>query len=286
MKKIYALLFALALIFALSGCRGSESAPSALETAPSTTTATVPETQPATSVETVPETELETVPETAPETEPIENVNFADLSLEDCVKTGYEQVGSYTDDVGNEWAYSYYLPEVLLDCSGAREINQDIQSKAQSKAEENLEDAQQGLSLVIYRMDYTASLKEGVLSLMVQQEYTSGDYIEYTAYNLDLSTSKLAKLEDILALYGLTKEDYLILAAEEAEADYLAKYGDGSNFSDQPEMYNLYTTQLERTKTENDFQSVFIAPDGKLNVIVNSYSLAGADFYPVCLEIA
>lgn len=278
MKKLCALLCTFSLIFALSGCRGSESTPSAPETVPSTTAATVPEIQPAASVE--------TVPETTPETEPIENVNFTDLSLEDCVKTGYEQVGSYTDDVGNEWAYGYYLPKVLLDCSGAREINQDILSQAQAKAEENLEDAKQGLSLTIYRMDYTAFLKEGILSMMVQQEYTSGDYIAYTAYNLNLSTGKLAKFEDILALYGLTEDDYLALAAEKAEADYLTKYGDGSNFSDRPDMYELYTTQLARTKTENDFRSVFIAPDGKLNVIINSYSLAGAEFYPVCLEIA
>ena len=277
MKNIFALILACAMIFTLAACKGS-STPTDPETVPPTAE-TQPETEPATVPETLPETQPETLPETEPETEPV--MDYTALTLEDCVKTGYEQVGSYTDDLGNDWAYSYYLPEITLDCPGAVEINETIRTEFQAEAEESLEYAAEGSSLIFGRMDYTAALKDGILSIMVQKD-TMTDYIIYATYNLDLSTGKTTGREAVLAVFGMTETEFQEKVQARAEEIFLEHYGELTFPEDMDEFYN---EQLEKTQTQNGDAPVFISPEGTLFAVINVYSLAGADYYPQTVEI-
>lgn len=277
MKRIFALIPAFALVLTLAGCKGSGQ-PTEPATVP-----TVPETLPETAPATIPETEPETLPETVPETEP-ETVpaGYTALTLADCVKTGYEQVGSYTDNVGNEFAYSYYLPEITLDCPGAAEINGAIHDQFVACAEEQLSYVEEGVSISVHRMDYTAALENGILSIMVQQD-TLTDYTQYAVYNLDLATGEAASREAVLALFGMAEGEFTAAVQERAVSIYLDWYGDGSQLPE--DAANFYDIQLEKTRTQNDNAPVFIGAEGRLSAVVNIYSLAGADYYPQTVEI-
>lgn len=282
MKKILALILACTLALTLAGCKGSAD-PTVPDTVPS-----VPETQPETTPPTVPETEPEilsgTEPETVPETEPDSaSVDYTALTLADCVKTGYEQVGSYTDDMGNEEAYSYYLPEITLDCPGAKEINESIRTTLQAEGEGSLKDAGEGYSLWFFTMDYTAALENGILSIMINRDTMAGEYILYTIYNLDLSTGEAADRATVLDAFGMTEEEFISKVQAQAEALFLEKYGDGSQFSE--DMAPFYAELLEKTRTENDNAPVFLNAEGRLSAVVNIYAIAGAAYYPKIVEI-
>lgn len=273
MKKYFVLLLALALIFACAGCGRSQNPDISQPDTPETTQPTTPATLP----------DPETEPATEPEPEFIPSPTG--YALDELVTIGYDQVGSYTDNVDNQWAYSYILPQINLDSPAAQAINQAIRSEFSDKADAELAYAQEGYSLTCTGMDYTAAIYGNILSVMVQAETTYG-MTYYGTYNLDLQTGDLATRDQVLALFSLTEEDFLFQARNAALAQFNIMYGNGDSFADQPELHDLYLAQLKSTAQENTFDQYFISPEGKLTVVASIYSMAGADSYPYCLELS
>ena len=126
--------------------------------------------------------------------------DLASLDLSALVTDAY----SFTRYVGEE-ALTYRIPRINLD--GTETINRQIRDNMYSESEfVDAFDSYGGASA-----SYEWTVKRGILSLVVEELMGSGDFIEYTdydVYNISLLTKEALSTEDMVSAMGMTMGQY------------------------------------------------------------------------------
>ncbi len=255
MKKIVLVLF-LAFSLLLSACGSAPAAP--VQTAAPVPTESVPT--------------PEATPEPTPEPKPT-------------VIEGLCYEGEYSDGVGNNYHYRFALPVVTGQSDDIERLNADLYAAFAPDIEESLQAIKTGYSLITYYIGYQVWENGDVLSVLVKEDNDWG-MTRYYAMNLQLSDKTEATRAELLALYGLSEEDFRARASEAAGAFFREMY---KNLPE--ENYAEYNGDELLTKTVDPANfgselSLWIDAAGRLCMAAPVYSFAGAEYYYYVISVA
>lgn len=254
MKK--SLLFVFSVLLALSLCACGETSPISTEPVPDTVSA-------------APLPDSTVSPSEAPEeigTPATEATAEPEMDLPapaDMFESVLDSSGSYTDDIGNEYSYSYRLPGLIAVNEDAARLNRTIQDSFLPLVDEEDAHMQDGLSLVVEHIDWDYYANGSLLSLVIQARYPN-DYVYYLTVNFDCSSGTEAGLTELCAYAGIPEEELPSLSAAAVETYYKAAYGDMLSLSYVQESYDNTIARL--TKTDNG-PLYYLGESGKLYII-------------------
>ena len=217
------------------------------------------------------EQETTTVPEvtTVPET-----TVAREYTLEDLVSDSLNEKLSWTDLSGNDCVCKFRLPGVSSVIPDSEALNDKIYTAFEESIAHERRSKKDGTSNIVISINYSAGLRNGVLSLQVTEE-TCWDSTRVETWNIDIETGKVLDTQALLAALdrnGLSIEDAL---ANAAKKKFISKWGDPSGTdSFTKERYNKTVSSSNLAKAK-----LFIKEDGTIWASIRVYSLAGADYY-------
>ena len=272
-KKLLVVFLAIALLLS-AGCTKAEPAASG-DTAPASTASietTAPKTEPATTTA-APETETP-----APETEPVRSTEALEpVDPWSLLGSGGYEAGAYTDELGNEYSYSYDLPVLLAETEGAKAINADIDERFRSRIEEEKAYMKEGLSMGITDIGFHGVVWEDVLTVVVRARGYYDDWTDYGIYCYEASTGRWLTTPMILEKMGVSEEVFL----EDCRAIFQYRFAEKySELTEEARAQTGYTEALER-QTAEEYVNLDLAvypEEGELMVVAPILSLAGPDF--------
>ncbi len=261
MKRLLTVILALFCLLALTACAGQavlddiarQVAEDGAEPA-TDTDAGQPEAAPA----------AEQEPEEASDTDaeaPAETPGEAPALPEEPSHGGFETLSAAECVADNDG-----LPLITLDCPGAAEINDEIES---------------GFRYLTYtdyahvRYEVFKSDSTSVLSIVLIEDYET-DSRYYTPFNLDLVTGERMDGEALLRFLGLDTEDVteaeLTVMGTEFEQTYGSMAEDARDF---------WQDQYDRTVSPDNAETerLWLGDGGVLYFAAKIYSLAGAEYY-------
>ena len=283
MKKILALLLALALCVGLCAC-GQEKAPEsaasgdgsaatiAKPAAPAATEAPKAET-PATEapVKEAPPKEAPPAETPAPTTEP---APAAEIEIDDLCAIA----GTHAVETGYNEYYSFVLPYVTApDSPYIHRLNDEMVTIYDEYVEGSLETLEEYEYLPHTCVSYLYAENNGIHSLLVTCDSDWGDE-QYWCYNFDDEGNEV-KNSDILKAAGQTEKSFLAAAK-----DYLTDYTDLSEYLDDDEFWKPLQEQTIAEDNLNADLPMVLLPDGNLCFICTVYTPAGAGEYRNALE--
>jgi outer membrane murein-binding lipoprotein Lpp len=189
----------------------------------------------------------EALPEETVTEETVISVDFIGLSPEECI----------TEVDG--------LPQLVVDCQGARAINQDIQDTFTSVVQDEY-------------VSYYYECHKGAdrfLSLLLATHYDD-DVTYYTPYNLDLATGQWVTGQELLELLGLEEETLIQTELTLLGEEFTYEYG-GLAESEESFYQQQYDRTVARENAETD--RLWFGADGRLNFVGRIYAMAGAESY-------
>ncbi len=209
---------------------------------------------------------------------PVENEFFtvmdADMALGYIVES-YFEMGSYTDQYGNEYSYYYSLPNFYE--SGHRDlkrINQLIDGFYWPIIETELNAMEVGEFLTYDYVDWQSACYNGILFFHVFA-YTY-DWEEHAVFYIDLETMEELSPEEMLERMGIGEDEFVETARVRAE-DIFVSY-----FSEIPEedrdAYGYYEC-LEDTLSDDNINldiPIFVDNRGDITVYLPICSMAGS----------
>ena len=185
------------------------------------------------------------------------------------------QEGSYTDSLGNEYRYTFHVPELRDESAEAQTVNQEIWDIFGSAAEDAIACMESGCSLAVLSVSWTTHWQGSLLSLLVQAEMDT-DYTVYAAWNYDFQARERVGNGALLERLDIQPEDYLETLRRTA-----ARYFD-SNYSYTAESAAIMTELRAKTLSRDNLTEdlpLYLAEDGRLTAIVPIASPAGAEWY-------
>lgn len=197
-------------------------------------------------------------------------------SLREEVSELYNAEGIYTDSIGNQGRYSYHVPKISADTSGAREINDEIAKKYAKLAEEQFHLMEKGLSVWCWNIGWQAFWHDNQVFLLLRANEPN-DLIEYAAYGYDCDTGERITNKMILQQHGIREEEYLENLKEAAKALFV-KMNSGIPKDKLEE--SSYDELLNRTlQWQTMDQPMYMDQDGELTTIAEIGVFAGAGSY-------
>ncbi len=262
--RLFALCLALGLVLAACGVTPN---PSQGTTEPPVSTQTPPST-------TVPDPDVTTAPSTAQG-----EMTLSDL-ISDHTNESMEWV-SGTGEYTNKESARFRLPQIAPISQDAIDCQQEILDAFLPSLDEIRKSADEKFSTPFTAIDYEAYYNSGILSVLIYKDYGI-DYIEYHTYNINTETGARLDTDALLAHLSLTQEAYLEAVAQAAQAFYEEKY---VGFQEHDQAF--YQTQLNNTISDANISAAlpYLNENGKLAVVIDVYSPAGADSYPEIIEL-
>lgn len=194
MKKIY-ICFTIVILSAIifSGC-GNKTIVS--ETAKTKTEYTTEKT-----TETVEVTEI--IQETETEKKEPESIDY-----ENAVTDAF----SY-EHKNEEGEFKYRIPKINLSGDNFSKINDEIyeiysSNNGYDDIETYVEEIENGEFPLVYEIDYSWGVKDDVLSIVIEHRISNNGLKSYDVYNLDINDGTEISDEQIVALSGLTVDEY------------------------------------------------------------------------------
>ena len=296
MKKVLILLIVAALLLT-AGCVAIPTIPAATEGAASTvptaipeTTTLAPETAPVTTEAPAP-TEpaaTETPVTEAPSTEaPVPTTEApAPVDPWSLLGSGGYTAGSYTDELGNEYDYSYDLPRLLADTEGALAINAALDARFGAQVRYEQENMEQNLSIGIVHIGFYGVVWEDVLTLVVITHGYYDNWADYGVYSYEVSTGRWLTTPMILERMGVSQQNFLEACRARFHDHFVETYSDLSE-----EYYSQvgYYDALAR-QTTDEYVNLDLAvypEEGGLVVVAPILSLAGPAYVyePLTLDL-
>lgn len=285
MKRTISLI-ALLLVFAMlfSACVGQpmdiagSTEDTTVDTAP-TTEETVGNTQPSTE-ETVDSTEPS---ETVENTEPV-NIEDIEGPLAQYVQTAIKETHERFDVYGNmQQMTSLRIPKLLPFSEDAVTAQAEIQNKLDSYITEVRTDYAEGNSSSTEFVDYNAYLNDTIFSVAIQTQSVF-DSRFYLVYNFDIETGKQLNTEELMNKLQIT--DYTEKFTQIAQDAFSKQWGEERDTSSHD--YDLYVSQKAKNSSKENIDKAmpYVAEDGKVMVVLDIYSLAGAEKYPQVLPVS
>ena len=271
MKKMLIVFLAIALLLSV-GCAktGPSTEPATTGAAPADTT--VPKTEPATTTA-APETETP-----APETEPVQTSEKPEvIDPWSLLGSGGYEAGAYTDELGNEYSYSYDLPVLLAETEGAKAINEALDGRFGAAVRDEKANMERKLSLGIESIGYHGVVWEDVLTLVVTAHGYNDDWTNYGVYSYEASTGRWLTTPMILEKMGVSEEAFLEDCRAMFQYRFAEKY---SELTEEARAQTGYDGMLER-QISDEYVNLDLAvypEEGELMVVAPILSLAGPDF--------
>ena len=240
-------------------------------------TSTVRQTEPSTN-NTEPTTE-----ETVGNTEPV-NIEDIEGPLAQYVQTAVKETLELdTTKTGNgEQIVHVRLPKLLPFSEDAIAAQAEIKSEFDPWVEDIRTNFAGGWSSVTHSIDYEAYLNGTVFSLMICAE-SMIDLNSYRVYNFDIETGKRLNTEELMNKLQIA--DYTERFTQIAKNSFDKKWGEPTPASHD---YDLHISQMEKNSSKENIDKAmpYVAEDGKVMVVINIYSLAGAEKYPEVFPLA
>lgn len=182
----------------------------------------------------------------------------------------------YSKDL--EGWYFFHVPQINCQSPDANAINQAIAEHYGGLVEQGLADTAEGYSPSCYGIDYTWHWFEDVLVLRVWKEYPN-DCVYYQVWCLDRATGIQLTNEDILAICGVSKEDFVAQATAAVTAEYYQLYPQEIRDMVGAEFYDEMLVFSQSAENIHLDMVMFPAEDGSLMLISPVGSMAGASSY-------
>ena len=174
---------------------------------------------------------------------------------------------------GKQQTVSLQIPKLLPFSEDAITAQTEIQSILDPMVAKVRDDLAGGYSTFIDSISYAAYINDSVFSLVIHV-LTTVDQSSYYVYNFDIDTGKRLDTEGLMHKLQIT--DYAEKFTQIAQTAFESKWGTTGGAQK-----DLYTIQKNKTiGTENIGKAMpYMAENGKVIVILNIYSLAGAEYY-------
>ena len=278
MKKLIVVFLAAALLL-MAGCV----MPTAVPVLPADSTADT--LAPTTGIPTEPVTEALTEPVTEAPTEPVteaptEPTTEAPAPVDPWSVMGelsFEQ-GTYTDDVGNVYTYSYGLPCITADTEGARAINADIEDIFGGQILSAHQDMEDKLSLYLIDTGYYGEVWEDVLTLIIIAHTDWGDD-QYGVYSYEVSTGRWLRTPDLLDRMHISDEEFLETCRVKFREFFESQYKGISEEQREAVGYDEYLARVDDELYVSMDLRIYPSQTGELIAVAPIVSIAGADFY-------
>ena len=207
------------------------------------------------------------------------------LTVDDCVKDAYEIICTRGED---EYLLEieYHVPEITLDCEGARMLNDRILSDCEEAklVETNPEDYP-----MWNEISYDAYLNGEYLSVVVQKKTAYGNYKEYAAYNLNVASGEVVSAQELAESTGI-KDSYitgLLRKTAVYEADRITQEcisepsflnNDDTEYLQEVFLENLNARfhTIEESNLKLEQIPMFLSENGELQAVIPIHTLAGA----------
>lgn len=211
--------------------------------------------------------------------EPAINGENPDFQPDDSLITElYSEEGSYTDDVGNAYTYSYHVPQLAADTADAKEINEKIMGTFGTYAKSEMDSMDKNASIFYTDISWERSWHGSRLYIKLKAD--SGDWRDYDAICYDFAAEKAVTPEETIQSMGLTDEQWLGALRKTAIHRFDSAYTDNMKKRD---FYNSGGMELRaRLISDNniDMESpVYLNDKNELSVIIAMPSMAGASYY-------
>ena len=195
----------------------------------------------------------------------------------------YNEDFDYTDGVGNSGHYAYRVPQIEADTQGAEAINKAISDAYTPIVNGVLEDVSDKVSLSCFYVAWESYQYENILSLVVSCGWDA-DVTEYNVYLYDIASGQQLTTADLLKALDVDETAFLEAVRRAAAAKFDTQYGaiaggDTDEFLTERRDWTL--------SDENINMSVrtYADGDGKLHVVLPIGSIAGADSYEQVLSL-
>lgn len=214
----------------------------------------------------------------------------APVKKEVTVSELYSEDGKVTDSLGMGYSYSYHVPQIDDDTPDAASINEEIAALYGELAEEGLQSVKNkeipGCNIVSYE-----SCRSGdVLALVMKCAFYYGYYEEYSVYNYDTANGVRLTNDDILAMQGVTQEQYLDAVRRAAAKCYDDQYfpvWKDSGFDSSPGAYQELRAWTISAKNITPELPLYLDDGGAMHTIAAIGSHAGASwlYQPLTLDL-
>ena len=205
-------------------------------------------------------------PQAQPEPTPVQVQTDSDTDAQPQTGSGTDFSAMTADEcVQDALASPGILPRVTLDCPGAEAINQSIQEKFFSVAEDPM-----------WELHYEYAKGAGrVLSIVMIQR--ANDWAEHTVYNLDLVTGQALTGAELLALLDVDTNELANLEQAVLGEEFTHQFGGAEVQTDR----EFYDQQYARTTSADntELEKLWFSGDGQLCFAGRVYGLAGAEYY-------
>ena len=190
----------------------------------------------------------------------------------------YSESGSYTDEIGNTYAYNWHVPQIKADGAEAKALNQYLASYLGSYVEAEQALMQQKASLHYTDISWQRYWQGSRLFLKLTA--SDGSYRDMEAVCYDFASDKRIEPRETLADLGVSEEAYLKALRRAALEVYDSRYTDHMK---RREYYNdggfSLRAQTLGTHYLNTDRALYINEQNELTAIVPVASIAGAAWY-------
>ncbi len=221
-----------------------------------------------------------TVPE---ESNPPMQTNPQNQTVENLVYDGITETFRWEDGVGNQNEFYITIPSLAGDYSAAGEFNSRMRDFAAPLLAEAKDCKENGYSSMWNRVFYEAYLNGEFLSVVLIQE-TTVDIVYYDVYNFDVEDLEpigIAELcDDAL---DLTYPQFLKATEQWILQQFDAKYSQYKEIN--PEEYGQILDLITDDTVSMYYTSLYFGENGKLMLVYDAPSMAGAMYYPTVTEL-
>ena len=275
MKKLLVLLLA-AVLLLTAGCggtpvestHGTTAAPAPESTAHLPETTSIPTDSPVTTeAATAEPSTAEAAATEAPE--PVDPWSLlGELSFDQ---------GTYTDDAGDSYTWSYGLPCVLADTEGANAINRAISDGFGNDVRESMNAMERGDSIGVLSVGYYGVVWEDVLSIVLLK-HLYFDWTDYAVYNYEVSTGRQLTTPLLLEKMDISEDQFLERCRTSFRDHFLENYRNIPR--EYYESVNYYDMLAMQTTDEYINLDLMVYPENDdLVAVAPIISLAGPAFF-------
>lgn len=193
----------------------------------------------------------------------------------------YSEEGNAADSQEMGYTYSYHVPQIEDDTADAAAINEEIAALYGELAETGLKNIENqeipGCNIVTYE-----SCRSGdVLALVMKCAFYYGPFEEYGVYNYDTAKGVRLTNADILAMKGLTQEQYLSAVRRAAAKWYDDQYfplWEDAGLDGSPGAYQERRSWTLSAKNITLDLPLYLNGDGAIHTITSVGCHSGADW--------
>ena len=187
--------------------------------------------------------------------------------------------GSYTDEWGNQYEYSWHIPQLNEESEAAEAVNARISDAFGTLVEEEKSKMELQASMDYVNISWERFWNESRLFLKITADCGAQKEIDVLGY--DFAEKKQLTTGDIIKEARFTEEAYLA-ALKRAAFDYFdTTYTDNMTAEEYYEDFGgyLFRAECASEKYINMEQPAYIDGEGKLKAIIPIPSIAGAAYY-------